>query len=229
MVLFGMVTDNYTLTVQSSNQKVGMGVAVSTSNSSTCPDSCPLKNKECYARFGPLAIHWRHIDNGKRGVPWSEFVSQVKALPREWKFRHNQAGDLPGENEEVDSAKLSSLSKAIKERKLKAWTYTHKPLNESNSNAIKSAIADGFVINVSADTPEEADSAHKAGFPTVLTVAIDAENHVTPNGNKVVICPAQTKNISCSECMLCHKANRTCIVGFKAHGTAAKKLNAKLK
>ena len=116
---------NYHLTPNSSNIKLGMGVAVSTSSKETCPDSCPLKANGCYANGGPLLRHWNAVSNGERGNDWNGFVSAVESLPIGWKFRHNQAGDLPGQNENIDSEKLSMLSDAVKKRKLVAWTYTH--------------------------------------------------------------------------------------------------------
>lgn len=218
----------YSLTINSSNAKTGIGVAVSTSTALTCPDTCSFKAKGCYASAGPLAIHWRAISEGKRGGTWAEFIRSVLSLPIGWKFRHNQAGDLPGENLAIDTFKLAELSSAVKTRKLQAWTYTHKPLTSANVNAIKGAIDDGFVINASADNLTQADEKKAMGLPTVVVLPHDASDTLqTPAGNKVVVCPAQNKeNVSCSSCMLCHKASRSVIVGFKAHGTFKKAVSS---
>lgn len=219
-----MFKESYSLTPSSSNAKTGIGVAVSTSSAVTCPDSCALKAKGCYASAGPIAIHWRKVSNGLRGLSWGEFIKSVLELPKGWKFRHNQAGDLPGENEKIDSVKLGKLSEAIKNRKLLAWTYTHKPLTKNNLFAIKSAIKNGFVINASADNLSQADEKSDLGLPVVVVLPQDSANTLfTPKGRKIVVCPAQNKeNVSCSSCMLCHKANRSVIVGFKAHGVYKK-------
>jgi len=117
------------------------------------------------------------------------------------------------------------LSNAVKKRKLIAWTYTHKPLNESNLNGIKSAIQNGFVINASADNLKEADIFKKQGIPVVVVLPKDSpDTIVTPEGNKVVVCPAQrNENSNCSNCLLCQKSNRSVIVGFRAHGNAKNK------
>jgi hypothetical protein len=218
---------NYHLTPNSSNSKLGMGVAVSTSSKETCPDSCPLKANGCYANGGPLLRHWNAVSNGERGNDWNGFVSAVEALPIGWKFRHNQAGDLPGINEQIDSEKLSMLSDAVKKRKLVAWTYTHKPLNKKNLNGIKKAISDGFVINASADNLKEADSFKKKGIPVVVVLPKDSpDTIITPEGNKVVVCPAQRNEKSnCSNCLLCQKSNRSVIVGFRAHGSGKNKVS----
>lgn len=216
---------NFHLTPLSSNRKLGFGVAVSTSHSGTCPDSCPLKSNGCYANGGPLLRHWREVNKGNRGNQWNEFIQNVSALPMKWKFRHNQAGDLPGNNEKIDLKKLDELSTVVQKRNLVAWTYTHKPLNKNNLNAIKKAISKGFVINASADNLKEADSFKEKGIPVVVVLPKDSPDTVyTPNGNKVVVCPAQRfEKTNCSNCLLCHKKDRSVIVGFRSHGNGKNK------
>lgn len=219
---------NFHLTPMSSNSKMGFGVAVSTNDKKTCPDSCPLKANGCYANGGPLLRHWNEVSKGNRGKDWNGFISDVESLPVGWKFRYSQAGDLPGENELIDFEKLSQLSNAVKKRKLVAWTYTHKPLNESNLIAIKKANQNGFTINASADNLKEADSFKNQGIPVVVVLPKDSPDTVhTPDGNKVVVCPAQRNEKSnCSNCLLCQKSNRSVIVGFKAHGNGRNKVTA---
>jgi hypothetical protein len=216
---------NFHLSPVSGNSKLGMGVAVSTSSNSTCPDSCPLKANGCYANGGPLLRHWNAVSKGERGTNWNEFVSKVKELPFEWKFRHNQAGDLPGDNEKIDAEKLNQLSLVVKKKRLRAWTYTHKPLNKNNLNAIKNAIKSGFVVNASADNLKEADKFKQKNVPVVVVLPKDAPDTVyTPNGNKVIVCPSQRfEKSNCANCMLCQKADRSVIVGFRAHGNSKNK------
>jgi hypothetical protein len=217
---------NYHLTPMSSNSKMGVGVAVSTQDKKTCPDSCPLKANGCYANGGPLLRHWNEVSKGNRGKDWNGFISDVESLPVGWKLRYSQAGDLPGENELIDFEKLSQLSNAVKKRKLVAWTYTHKPLNEKNLIAIKKANNNGFTINASADNLKEADLFKNQGIPVVVVLPKDSPDTVlTPDGNKVVVCPAQRNEKSnCSNCLLCQKSNRSVIVGFKAHGNGRNKV-----
>lgn len=214
----------YHLTPDSSNAKVGKGVAVSTSSASTCPDACPLKSKGCYASSGPLAIHWRKITKEERGTVWKAFLSSVSSLPMGYKFRHNQAGDLPGDNNKVSAPMLRQLASAIASRALQAWTYTHKPLTRSNLAAIKEANASGFAVNLSADNLAEADRKAATGLPTVVILPRNAPATVfTPQGRKVITCPAQTRpGATCATCMLCAKVSRSVIIGFRAHGTGAK-------
>lgn len=218
---------NFHLTPLSKNSKTGHGVAVSTSDSSTCPDACPLKAKGCYAKTGPIALHWRKVDT-QYGTPWDSFIDAVRALPIGWKFRHNQAGDLPGRGDAVNVPKLRQLTRAVADRKLVAWTYTHKPLTPRNVGEFKRSIAAGFVINVSADSLKEADAAYDTGLPTTVILPEDSpDTRFTPKGRKIVGCPAQTRDgITCATCQLCAVASRSVIVGFFAHGTHKKHVSA---
>jgi hypothetical protein len=145
-------------------------------------------------------------------------------LPIGHKFRHNQAGDLPGPNNKVSASMLRQLASAIASRALQAWTYTHKPLTRSNLAAIKEANASGFAVNLSADNLAEADRKAATGLPTVVILPRNAPATVfTPQGRKVITCPAQTRpGATCATCMLCAKVSRSVIIGFRAHGTGAK-------
>ena len=213
------------LTRISSNAKTGP-IPVSTSSADTCPSSCPFKAQGCYAKGGPLALHWAKVTSGGRGFKWADFLSAVEALPRGQLWRHNQAGDLPGIGEYIDASALGQLTRANKGRK--GWTYTHKHTTEANREAIRSANANGFTVNLSANSLAHADElASYACGPVAVVLPSDQNvNTVTPGGRKVIICPAtQRDNVTCASCGLCQR-QRGAIVGFPAHGASAKKVSA---
>jgi hypothetical protein len=172
----------YVLNPVSGNTKTGP-MPVSTSNSTTCPDACPIKAKGCYAKYGPVGMHWRKLDNGesKNAVEWPQFIRQVKALSNNTLWRHNQAG--------------------------------------------QDANVKGFTINVSGNDVNHADKLKALNVaPVVVIMPRDAEKvSYTPAGNKVVICPAENNDkVNCVKCALCQDVKRDYIIGFRAHGTAAK-------
>ena len=220
----------YHLTEKSSNQKTGP-MAVSTSSGSTCPDACPLKAKGCYAKSGPLALHWKRITDGLRGVPWAYFLQQVKKLAPRTLMRHNQAGDLPGTGDAIDVEKLAELVDATKH--IKAFTYTHKPVlsgpyAEENKKAIKHANDNGFTINLSANSVGHADTLFDLNIGPVVTLlpkdwTMRIPTCQTPKGRRIIICPATYKDdVSCATCRMCMDRDRQAIIGFPAHGTGAK-------
>lgn len=215
--------------LKSRNAKTG-NIPVSTSPASTCPNACPLKaSGACYAKHGPLGMFWAKVNDGRAGIAWDDFLTMVSSLPVGQLWRHNQAGDLPGDDNEIDQVALRQLVLANYASAARGFTYTHKPMdNASNRMAVAHANRDGFTINLSADTLSEADelAAFNIG-PVVVVVSRDADNMTTPEGRPVVICPAQrADDVSCKTCGLCAKSDRKTIVGFRAHGVSAKKAEA---
>jgi len=213
------------VTLKSANIKTGP-IPVSTSSAATCPDACPFKASGCYAKSGPLAIHWSKVTNGLRGLQWNEFLDVVRSFAAGQLWRHNQAGDLPGDGDAIDGVALAQLAKANSGRR--GFTYTHKPTTVANLRRIRSANRDGFVVNLSANSISHADTLAKTGLPVAAVVPQNSPDRFTsPAGNKVVICPAQrVAGISCNACRLCAKGDRTFIIGFKPHGTGARKVEA---
>jgi len=216
------------ITPKSKNVKVGK-MAVTTSTATTCPTSCPFKSNGCYADSGPLKLHWDKVTRKERGDDWSTFIDKIKELPTGSKWRHNQAGDLPGDMEKLDAEKCIQLAKANKGKR--GFTYTHYDVLDNFQNAITVNIMNhlGFTVNVSANNLEHADKLCDLNIAPVATVLpIDqTTNTVTPKGRKVVVCPATYKDdVSCASCMLCEKWDRNVVVGFPAHGTSKKKASA---
>ena len=211
------------LTLKSRNEKVGP-IPVSTTESKTCPTSCPFKKSGCYADGGPLALFWGKVDRGMAGVSWDEFTAQVAALPEGQLWRHNQAGDLPSDGREIDGQAVMALIEA--NRGKRGFTYTHHNPKGNNGAFIEFANQNGFTVNLSGNNLAHADelASYHIG-PVVAVVAEDHPEHsTTPAGRKVVVCPEQTgKAKSCAECGLCQKANRAVIVAFRAHGVSKKK------
>ncbi len=216
------------ITPKSKNAKVGK-MAVTTSTATTCPTSCPFKSNGCYADSGPLKLHWDKVTEGERGDDWSTFISKIKDLPAGSKWRHNQAGDLPGDMEKLDNEKCIELAKANEGKR--GFTYTHYDVLDNFQNAITVNIMNhlGFTVNVSANNLEHADKLCDLNIAPVATVLPieQTTNTVTPKGRKVVVCPATYKDdVSCASCMLCEKWDRNVVVGFPAHGTSKKKASA---
>lgn len=211
------------LTLKSRNAKTGP-IPVSTTTATTCSPACPFQSSGCYAKGGPLAIHWRKVTQGIAGMPWDDFVSEIAALPENTLWRHNQAGDLPGNGDTIDIVALASLVTANNGKR--GFTYTHKPTTPANVAAIKDANANGFTINLSGNNLAHADQLAdlNAGPVVVVLPADQTTNTTTPAGRKVVVCPASIRDdVSCSTCKLCAVTDRRAIIGFPAHGAAKNK------
>jgi hypothetical protein len=185
-----------------------------------------MKDGGCYAKYGPLGIIWKQVE--ERGLEWPDFCKAIKGLPAGQLWRHNQAGDLPGLGDDIDTALLGQLVFANSGKR--GFTYTHSPVlkgphAEKNRTAVATSNRCGFTINLSADNLAEADAFVELGIGPVVSVVSEAtpEKFTTPAGRRGVLCPATTREgISCATCQLCSK-QRSIIVGFRAHGNGEKK------
>ena len=213
---------NVHLTMKSANKKTGP-IPVSTTSAETCPEACPLLAGGCYAKSGPLALHWSKVTSGERGMPWSEFCNTVSDLPPGQLWRHNQAGDLPGRDGTIDRKALSALTNANKGRR--GFTYTHHDMAKaSNRLAVARANLRGFTVNLSGNNLAHADKLADLDCGPVVTIVPEDFPRVgkTPKGRKVIVCPNQTRDVSCADCKLCQSAARP-IIAFRVHGTSKRK------
>ena len=115
----------------------------------------------------------------------------------------------------------------VSNTKRKGYTYTHHTLNKHNLPILKRSNEQGFTINASTESLSDADHAVSLGLPAVVVVPNDQPvPRKTPDGTRVLLCPAQSGNATCSTCKLCSVADRNVIIAFQAHGNQAKKVNA---
>lgn len=216
---------NVHLSPRSANVKTGP-IPVSTTTRATCPVDCAMR-AGCYASSGPLALHWGAVSSGVRGTDWSTFVAAIAALPDGQLWRHNQAGDLPGDGHTVDAAALGELVRANRGRR--GFTYTHYR-DVDSLNWVRHANQWGFTVNLSANSLADADALADTGAgPVVVVLPSDqTTNTTTPAGRRVVVCPAtQRDDVSCATCQLCSRQRET-IVGFPAHGARRRTIDIKL-
>lgn len=220
---------NAHFTRKSSNSKTG-AIPVTVSSKNTCPSSCPLKDGNgCYAGVGPMSWHWDKVSDGRRGAGWTDLCSAIQSLPLGTLWRHNTAGDLPHNDQHIDSRLLTELIHANKGKK--GFTYTHHDmLIGNNAQLIESANKLGFTVNLSANNLVHADALVSMDIGPVVTVlpSDQIKNTVTPGGRRVVVCPAaidETDKITCKTCKLCAVRDRKTIIGFPAHGAQTKKVN----
>lgn len=209
------------LSLKSGNTKTGP-IPVSSTEENSCPDSCPFKKKGCYGKSHFLAKHWKLVSSGERAIEWSHFISLVSSFPAGQLWRHNQIGDLPGKNETIDPVLLGELVAANLGKR--GFTYTHKHTSRENLHWIRACNANGFTVNLSANSLAHADTLSETQAGPVVTVlpAIHGSTKTrTPKGREVIVCPATYReNVSCATCKLCAIRDRSFIVGFPAHGSS---------
>lgn len=220
----------------SHNRKTGP-MPVSMTSPRTCPPGCPWRRGGCYGEQYFAGVHWRRLDEG-RGISWSDFCARVRDLPAGQPWRHNEAGDLPGDGDEVDAELLLELAAAS--RHTRGFTYTHKPVlgdgevARDNRRKLREAMVwavGGLVINLSADGLLHADQLCDLQLGPVVVVLPGGSPREgrTLAGRRVVTCPAlHDEGSCCLNCMLCARAGRDVLVGFPAHGFLRKRMSERL-
>lgn len=219
-----MTAHIYHFTRSSGNAKTGP-IPVTTSSKGTCPSDCSLKGNGCYAEYGPLALHWRQVSDGRRGGTLDQLCEQIRKLPKHQLWRWAQAGDLPGDGVTIDPVGVAQLVTANTGRR--GFGYTHyRPNVPGNAAAIKAANDDGFTISLSAETLEQADELAALGIAPVACVLPTGtvKSLKTPGGRHVSVCPATIRDdVTCASCGICAVPGHKAIIGFPAHGSGAKK------
>jgi len=214
------------LTLASRNAKTGP-IPVTTTSRDTCSRACPFFGNGCYAESGPLRLFWDKVTSGAAGAYWSEVMGQIKRLPRGPMGRHNQAGDLPGDGDNIDAVAMRELIAANTGKR--GFTFTHKPLNRANRVLVKEANDKGFTVNLSANDLVHADTLAALDIGPVVVVLPEHQTRPTrtPSGRVVAICPATlAEHVTCQSCGLCALRDRAAIIGFPAHGNGKKKASA---
>lgn len=204
-----------TFKLGSQNRKLG-GLPCSITSAETCPPTCGLYGKGCYAEFGYLRSHWARTSS--EGLSWRAFCREVASLPAGQLWRHNESGDLPGAGVRITGMLLDDLVRANKGRR--GFTFTHKPMTPKNRELVRRANASGFTVNLSADSLEQADQLAELGVGPVAVVLSSGapERTESPAGRTVITCLAETRGLTCASCQLCAVGSRKSIVGFRAHG-----------
>lgn len=211
------------LRIKSSNKKTGP-IPVSTTTRESCPVTCPFKKNGCYADGGPLAIHWSAITDGKRGTDWQTFCKSISNLPDGQLWRHNQAGDLPGDGVRINAEKMQLLVGANAGKR--GFTYTHHVPSRENLSTVRAANRAGFTVNLSGNSLSHADNLKEIAPDLPVVAIVPSDNpcpNRTPGGRAVVQCPATTekgiaRGINCKDCGLCQIATRNSVIAFPSHG-----------
>src|ERR1700722_12388129 len=221
------------LTLVSRNRKTGP-IPVATSSSDTCPSTCALLTKGCYAKTGPIKLAWDRVE--KNGMDFKSFLAAVRKLPRRQLWRYGQAGALPASPDDIKALAQANAGRPV-------LAYTHR----RDFDAIKDAATQGFNINLSADSVSEADRLIKTGLPVVTILPSFYQKRPdedlreyrtrvggrlrleTPAGNPIAICPATYAETTCALCQACAKPRPGgVIIGFPAHGSNRKHVDARV-
>jgi hypothetical protein len=132
--------------IQASNNRKTGPIPQTYTERASCPPSCPQYRSSCYAEDFHTRLNWDKVP--ARGTDLDGLLTAINRLPKGQLWRHNVAGDLPGDGETIDPYALGQIVKANRGRK--GFTYTHKHSPDAIQWA-KHATDWGFTVNLSAD------------------------------------------------------------------------------
>jgi hypothetical protein len=193
------------------------GLPATYTSRDSCPKRCPRRGTSCYADNGPVAWAWRRCHS-----TLDELLDWVGHLPHGQMWRHNVAGDLPGDGVTLNHEQCIDL--AAYATRTMGWTYTHYDAHRtSNYRTLLDMRELGFNVLLSADTATEADMLAGLGIAPVAVV-LPLEPHMlnewriaTPMGRGISICKHYLRGTNCTECRLCQQAMPGQIIGLPYH------------
>lgn len=235
----------------SAASKLG-GIPATYSEKKTCPPACPMMGNGCYAAGGHVAIHWAAVSKHETGGSMEAAVAFVASTPAGTLGRWNIAGDLPGVGDKLEREQVLNLARANKLAQARWFTFTHYPVRacgvratttpalrraiaRHNRAVIRDAIALGFAINVSANSPRHAAALASMGFDVASVAPMDWTGTRKLDGGHVgVQCPATIpgRTSTCNTCGMCQNMGRISaskarvIPMFPAHGASKRKASA---
>jgi len=193
----------------------------------SCPKDCPLMGEGCYAQLGMVGIHTVRLDAEAKGFTALQAArSEAKSIDDSYKGGAVPAGramrlHVAGDSRTLAGTRLinNAVGRWQKRGGRDCWSYTHAwknvPREEWNNVSMLASVS-----NVT-----EAKEAMEQGYAPAIVVPEHPSDKAYKLGNsdiKWIPCPAQTREVGCSDCRLCFNADRLQENGFgiafAAHG-----------
>jgi hypothetical protein len=216
--------DGVIVKAYSGNAKLGNMAATYVAKHS-CPNSCPFKSNGCYAEHDNTRGHWDRITLGSLDATPFELAKReadaIDRLPADRSLRLHVAGDST--TEEGTRLIAAACERYMKRGKgVKVYAYTHAWAEVSRE-------AWGNVsILASCETAEQVEQARERGYATAIVVhRFGGDRAYRADGVKIIPCPQQTRDVTCSDCRLCMDDERLHVselsIGFEIHGQGRNK------
>lgn len=233
-----------TLVEKSQNVKIGNIAATYAPIEQTCPSSCELKDKVCYAQSSFVGIQNARLTKLARKGKYTarqlasiearmidemssqdKYASGKKALPP---LRLHVSGD--SRTVSGTRALAAAASRYLKRGGKHVYSYTHawKKVPRKNWGEVS--------ILASVDSVAEADQAYNLGYVPALVVEkfeSDKAFQIEGSSLKFVPCPAQVfDDMTCEKCKLCmitdnlYQSKRA--IAFAVHGVQKGKFKLKV-
>jgi hypothetical protein len=220
-----------TLVLLSKNVKIGDVSATYASIDGSCPSDCAHKGAGCYAQSGNVGIHVARLNAASQAKGKNDARAVARAEAREIKSAIKAGKDIRPLRIHVSGdcrtpSAASEIAKAVEGWKGgPVWSYTHgwKKIARKTWGKVS--------VLASVDKAEDIGLAFSMGYAPAIVVSNHPEDGKAfrrTDGVKVIPCPAQTRDLTCTECKLCMNADmlhsQRAAISFAAHGVSKRKL-----
>lgn len=185
----------------------------------TCPSTCPLKDEGCYAQNSFVGMINHRNENRAKGETVLDVArSEAKAIDDSYNGGPVPTGrdlrlHVAGDSRTLAGTRI--LNKAVGRWKKRGgglcWSYTHAwknvPREEWTNVSMLASVT---------DTSEVAEARANGYAPAIVVPEHPSERAFQMDGSntKWIPCPAQTRDVGCSDCRLCFNADRLHDGGF---------------
>jgi hypothetical protein len=214
------------LTMHSSNAKVGDVAATYAPIAATCPEACPLRESGCYARSGNVGMHVNRLERELADLSGDtlamlegdEIASAARHAPSGHAMRVHVSGDA------TTDFRAAQIAKGAEHWPGPVWSYTHawREVQRQSWGRVS--------VLASCERLSDVAEAMRRGFAAAVVVSSHPSNGrawTSPDGVTVIPCPAQTRDVKCTDCRLCWNdqalKNRGACIAFAAHGAGKKR------
>lgn len=193
----------------------------------SCPKSCPLMGEGCYAQLGNVGIHTHRLDEEAEGMTALDAArSEASVIDSSYKGGEVPSGrplrlHVAGDSRTLAGTRIinNAVSRWKKRGGGDCWSYTHvwKTIPRSTWSNVS--------ILASVTDTSEVEAAYQQGYAPAIVVAehlSDKAYQLEGSDVKWIPCPAQTRDVGCSDCKLCFNADRlhrdNFGIAFAVHG-----------
>lgn len=214
----------------SKNAKVGPAAATYAPTNASCPKSCPLAGRGCYAEGGHVGLVTRRLNEAAVGAtPLQVAKAEAAAIDSGRAFGQALRLHVSGDCRTEPAARAVSAA-AVRFRMRgggQVWTYTHA------WRRVPRVAWAGVSVLASCDRPSQGLAALARGYAPAVTVSHHTSERATvSHGVEWIPCPNQTRGVTCTECRLCWNADVRERAGqgiaFAAHGEKGRALAKRL-
>lgn len=230
------------LAVDTKNSKIvgtprrGFAAALSLPIKQTCPDTCSLKGKGCYAQGGRQAIHVRRLEGqhaGRTALQVSRLAAAEITAATAQGLNRGRALRLFVSGDARTAAAADVIARAartwIRTGGSAAWGYTHA------WRSVPSEVWRGVSILASVESDADAREARGRGYVPAKVVDSHPANgraYKGADGSTWIPCPEQSRGVPCVACGLCFDVEglraRNAGITFAVHGQSSKTLKRRL-